>query len=205
MLKTAAQHEFTVTTSLQRLPHPYNPQNTVTTSSNPIYYVIRNSFQHKIGVFLYSIEVLLDSILIYIIYCKSLLWNINRLQPDSFKSTGVAKCPLPQIAIWDVVSADVVDECGPSDYDIASFTNTCIILSLVSFRKLINAICHEKCGDFHVCLAVSSGWYRRRYRSSALLALYGEKPLFPTQRTSNARKFVVMTSSWIYTYLIPMA
>ena len=37
MLKTAAQHELTVTTSLQRLPHPYNPQNTVTTSSNRIY------------------------------------------------------------------------------------------------------------------------------------------------------------------------
>ena len=25
MLKTAAQHELAVTTSLQRLPHPYNP------------------------------------------------------------------------------------------------------------------------------------------------------------------------------------
>ena len=47
MLKTAAQHELAVTTSLQRLPHPYNPQNTVTTSSNRIYYIIRDSFQHK--------------------------------------------------------------------------------------------------------------------------------------------------------------
>ena len=46
MLKTAVQHELAVTTSLQRLPHPYNPQNTVTTSSNR---VIRDSFQHKIG------------------------------------------------------------------------------------------------------------------------------------------------------------
>ena len=67
MLKTAAQYELAVTTSLQQLPRPYNPQNTVTTSSNRIYYVIRDSFQHKIGVFPYSIDVLLDSILIYII------------------------------------------------------------------------------------------------------------------------------------------
>ena len=115
MLKTAAQHELAVTTSLQPLPHPYNPRNTVTTSSNRIYCVIRDSFQHKIGVFPYSIDVLLDSILIYIIYCTSVLWNINRFQPDSFKSTGVLKCRLPQIAILDVVSADVVDECRPSD------------------------------------------------------------------------------------------
>ena len=88
MLKTAAQHELAVTTSLQRLPLPYNSQNTVTTSSNRIYYVIRDTFQHKIGVFPYSIEVLLDSISIYIIYCMSVLWNINRYQPDSFKSTA---------------------------------------------------------------------------------------------------------------------
>ena len=115
MLKTAAQQELAVTTSLQQLPHPYNPQNTVTTSLNLIYYVIRDSFQHKIGVFSYSIEALLDSISIYIIYCTSVLWNINRYQPDSFKSTGVGKCWLLQIAILDVVSADVVDECRPSD------------------------------------------------------------------------------------------
>ena len=114
MLKTAVQHESTVTMSLKRLLHPYNPQNTVTTSSIRIYYVMRNSYQHKIGVFLYSIEVLLDSILIYIIYCTPMLWNIIRLQPDSFKSMGVAKCRLPLIAILDVVSADVVDECRPS-------------------------------------------------------------------------------------------
>ena len=116
MLKTAAQHELAVRTSLQRLPHPYNPQNTVTTSSNRIYYVIRDSFQHKIEVFPYSIEVLLDLISIYIIYCMSVLWNINRYRPDSFKSTGVGKCRLPQIAILDVVSAEVVDECRPSVY-----------------------------------------------------------------------------------------
>ena len=115
MLKTAAQHCMAVTTSLQRLPHPYIPQNTVTTSSNRIYYVIHDSFQHKIGVFPYSIEVLFDSISIYIIYCTSVLWNINRYQPGSFKSTGVGKCRLPQIAILDVVSADVVDECHPSE------------------------------------------------------------------------------------------
>ena len=116
MLKTAAQHELAVTTSLQRLPHSYNPQNTVTTSSNRIYSVIHDSFQHKIGVFSNSVEVLLDSISIYIIYCTSVLWNINRYQPDSFKSTGVGKYRLPQIAILDVVSADVVDECRPSEY-----------------------------------------------------------------------------------------
>ena len=114
MLKTAAQHELAFTTSLQQLPHPYNPQNTVTTSSNRIYYVIRDCFQHKIGLFSYSIEVLLDLLSIYIIYCTSVLWNINRYQPDSFKSTAVGKCRLPQIAILDVVSADVVDECRPS-------------------------------------------------------------------------------------------
>ena len=126
MLKTAAQHELAVTTSLQRLPHPYNPQNTVTTSSNRIYYVIRDSFQHKIGVFPYSIEVLLDSISIYITYCTSVLWNINRYQPDSFKSTGVGKCRLPQIAILDVVSADVVDECRPSKLHLSDQQFNCL-------------------------------------------------------------------------------
>ena len=73
MPKTAAQHQLTVNTSLQRLPHPYNPQNTVTTSSNRTYYVIHNSLQYEIGFFLYSIEVLIDSILIYIIYYMSVL------------------------------------------------------------------------------------------------------------------------------------
>ena len=48
MLKTAAQHDLAVTTSLQRLPHPYNPQNTVTTSSNRIYYVILDFFSTKL-------------------------------------------------------------------------------------------------------------------------------------------------------------
>ena len=114
MLKTAAQHKLAVKTSLQRLPYPYNPQNTVITLSNRIYYVIPDSFQHKIGVFPYSIEGLLDSILIYIIYCTIVLWNINQFHPDSFKSTGVGKSWLLQIAILDVVSADTVDECRPS-------------------------------------------------------------------------------------------
>ena len=116
MLKTAAQHELTVTTcpysgySILTIPKIRLPRRQIafTTSS----------------VILFSTK--LGSSRIQSMYCSIKYWfvsfivrpsyeNINLSQPDSFKSTGVTKCRLPQIAILDVVSADVVDECRPSD------------------------------------------------------------------------------------------
>ena len=93
MLRTAAQDELTVRMSLQRLPHPYNPENMVTTSSNRIYYVILDSFQQKIGVFLYLVDVLLDSISIYTIYEISIDFSLIRLNRRVGKSAGYHKSP----------------------------------------------------------------------------------------------------------------
>ena len=98
MLKTAAQHELTVTTSLQRLRHPYNPQNTVTTSSNRIYYVIRNSFQHKIGSsriqsMYCSIKYWFISFIVRPSYEISIYFSLSRSNRRVWQSAGYRKSP----------------------------------------------------------------------------------------------------------------